>query len=78
MSDYWLFNGRYLRMKNLTLGYTLPSIWTKKASIERIRLYVSGNDLFCLSGYPKGWDPEVKDTGYPITTSLLFGISVNF
>jgi len=78
MSDYWLFNGRYLRMKNLTLGYTLPSALTKKASIKSLRFYVAGNDLFCLSGYPHGWDPEVSTTGYPITTSLLFGVSVNF
>lgn len=78
MSDYWLFNSRYLRLKNLTIGYTLPSEWTKKASIEAVRIYVSGNDLFCISQYPKGWDPEVSVSGYPITTSLLLGVSVNF
>ena len=78
MSDYWLFNGRYLRMKNLTLGYTLPSVLTKKVSMESVRFYISGNDLFCLSNYPHGWDPEVSSTGYPITMSVLLGVSVNF
>lgn len=78
MSDYWMFNGRYLRMKNLTLGYTLPSVLTKKISMESVRFYVSGNDLFCLSKYPHGWDPEVSSTGYPITMSVLLGVSVNF
>ena len=78
MSDYWLFNGRYLRMKNMTIGYTLPSALTKKASIDMVRFYVSGNDLFCISKYPHGWDPEVSATGYPITTSVLLGVSVNF
>jgi len=78
MSDYWLFNGRYLRMKNLTLGYTLPSALTKKANIKSLRFYIAGNDLFCLSGYPHGWDPEVSSTGYPITMSVLFGASINF
>lgn len=78
MSDYWMFNGRYLRMKNLTLGYTLPSVLTKKISMESVRFYVSGNDLFCLSKYPHGWDPEVSSTGYPITLSVLLGVSVNF
>ena len=78
MSDYWLFNGRYLRMKNLTLGYTMPSVLTKKISMESVRFYISGNDLFCLSNYPHGWDPEVSSTGYPITTSVLLGVSVNF
>lgn len=78
MSDYWLFNGRYLRMKNLTLGYTMPSVLTKKISMESVRFYISGNDLFCLSNYPHGWDPEVSSTGYPITMSVLLGVSVNF
>ena len=78
MSDYWLFNGRYLRMKSLTVGYTLPSALTKKISMEVVRFYVSGNDLFCLSNYPYGWDPEVSVTGYPITMSVLLGVSVNF
>ena len=78
MSDYWMFNGRYLRMKNLTVGYTLPGVWTKKISMESVRFYLSGNDLFCLSKYPHGWDPEVSTTGYPITMSVLLGVSVNF
>ena len=78
MSDYWLFNGRYLRMKNITLGYTLPTKWTKLAGMNQVRFYVSGSDLFCLNKYPKGWDPEVSTTGYPITSSVLLGVSVNF
>lgn len=78
MSDFWLFNGRYLRMKSLTVGYTLPSALTKKISMETVRFYVSGNDLFCISNYPYGWDPEVSVTGYPITMSVLLGVSVNF
>lgn len=78
MSDYWLFNGRYFRLKNLTFGYTLPKSLTEKASIKHARIYVSGNDLFCISKFPKGWDPEMGSSAYPITTSLLFGVSVNF
>lgn len=78
MSDYWLFNGRYLRLKNLTLGYSLPTTLTQKVHINKLRFYVSANDLFCISNYPKGWDPEMGDSSYPITTTLLFGLSVNF
>lgn len=78
MSDFWLFNGRYLRLKNLTVGYSLPSTITQKASISKIRFYVSANDLFCIDKYPEGSDPESSGGSYPITTSLLFGISVNF
>lgn len=81
MSDYWLFNGRYLRLKSLTIGYTLPKSLTQKAFMNNVRVYVSGNDLFCIHNYPKGWDPERSagtTAGYPITTSLLMGVSVQF
>lgn len=78
MSDYWLFNGRYLRLKNLTIGYTLPPELTKKISMDMVRFYVSGNDLFNISKFPKGWDPEVGVEGYPIMASVLLGVSVNF
>lgn len=78
MSDFWLFNGRYFRLKNLTLGYTLPAEWTEKVMIKQTRIYVAANDLFCISKYPKGWDPEMGSSAYPITTSVLFGLSVKF
>ena len=78
MSDFWLFNGWYLRCKNITLGYTLPKQITQKALLKQVRLYLSANDLFAISNYPKGWDPEVTDNGYPIMRSLMFGLNVNF
>ena len=78
MSDYWLFNGRYFRLKNITLGYTLPKTWTEKVTIKQARIYVAANDLFCISQYPSGWDPEMGTSSYPITTSVLFGLSVKF
>lgn len=78
MSDFWLFEGRYLRLKNLTFGYTIPERIVQKISINNLRVYVSANDLFCLSKYPTGWDPEMGYDKYPITTSVLFGVSVNF
>lgn len=78
MSDYWMFNGNYLRLKNLTLGYTFKQEWLRKAFVKKLRIYVAANDLFCLNRYPKGWDPEVGGIGYPITTSLMVGASVNF
>lgn len=78
MSDYWLFNGRYLRIKNITLGYILPETWIKVAGIKELRLYVSVNDLHAISNYPKGWDPEQKGFSYPMTSSYLLGASVKF
>ena len=81
MSDFWLFNGRYLRVKNITVGYTLPSKWTKKAYMEKVRVYVAANDVGCWHNYPKGWDPERAagtTSGYPITATLMMGASVQF
>ncbi len=78
MSTFWMFNGRYFRMKNITLGYTLPQKWTRKAYIDRVRVYVSGNDLFTINDYPTGYDPERTTSSYPITKSVIFGLNVNF
>lgn len=77
-SDHWIFNGAYLRLKNISLGYTLPQKWTKPLTMQKVRFYVNASDLFCLSNFPKGWDPEMGVSSYPITTSLLFGLQVNF
>lgn len=73
-----MFNGRYVRLKNITIGYTLPSSISNKVLIRKARIYISANDLFCINKYPKGFDPEMSEYGYPITSSLLFGLSVNF
>ncbi len=75
-SDFWLFNGGYFRMKNITLGYTFPQRWMQKIRMNSIRVYVSANDIFCISNYPKGWDPEMGVSAYPITTSVLVGLTL--
>lgn len=77
-SDFWIFNGRYFRLKNVTLGYTLPGEWTKKACIQKARVYFSASDLFSIDNYPKGWDPEMGVSAYPITTSLIVGLNLKF
>lgn len=78
ISDFWMFNGRYFRLKNLTVGYTLPAVWTRKAAIEKARIYFSANDLFSIDNYPEGWDPEMGVSAYPITTSLIVGLNLKF
>lgn len=78
MSDFWIFEGRYLRLKNLTLGYTLPRAVTQKAQVQSLRFYVTGNDLFSISKFPKGWDPEVGPTGYPICREFIVGANITF
>lgn len=77
-SDHWIFNGHYLRLKNVTLGYSLPSNWLKPLSIQKVRVYASASDILCISDFPKGWDPEMGVSSYPITTSVLLGLQVNF
>ena len=78
VSDFWLFNGRYFRLKNITLGYTLPNRWTERVQMHDVRFYASASDLFCISKYPDGWDPEMGTSSYPITTSIVVGVNVNF
>ena len=81
-NSFFLKNIAYLRLKNAQLGYTLPLNLTKKANIERIRLYVSAYNLltFC-PGLPKQMDPELasgRTNNYFPTKSVTFGINVNF
>ncbi len=78
MSDFWLMNGAYFRVKNISLGYTLPNAWMKKIHIQGLRLYGSVSDLVSVHHFPKGWDPEQGGLVYPITTSFVFGASVKF
>lgn len=83
MSDYWLFNGAYFRIKNLTLGYDLPKTFTDKIKIAGVNTFLSISDFFTLTKYPKGWDPETASAGttqigYPITTQYLLGVAVKF
>lgn len=77
-SDFWFISGSYFRLKNVTIGYTLPEAWTRKAYIQKARFYFSASDLFSIDSYPKGWDPEMGVTAYPITTSLVIGVNLKF
>ena len=77
-SDFWLFNGGYFRVKNITLGYTLPESITPKKVIQKVRFYASVNDLPAISKYPKGYDPEWSNYNEFIMTSYVLGINVTF
>lgn len=79
-SDYWLFNGAYCRVKNITLGYTVPKhIITKTKVLDNLRVYASVTDLPAISKYPKGWDPELSGNSAEfISTSFIFGVNVKF
>ncbi len=77
-SDYWMFNGAYFRVKNITLGYSLPENILKHVRMKSLRFYVSVNDLPAISNYPKGWDPELGWGSDYISTSFIFGVNVKF
>lgn len=65
-------DGSFLRLKNLTLGYTLPKKWTNKFHASRLRVYVTGQNLFCLNNY-SGYDPEVNSLNNPMMPGLGLG-----
>ena len=77
-SNYYLYNGTYMKLKNLTIGYTLPVTLTEKISAERVRVYLSGENLFTITSFP-GQDPEMgATTNYPSLRQFAAGISVTF
>jgi TonB-dependent starch-binding outer membrane protein SusC len=86
VNSYYLENSSYLRMKNLMIGYTLPSSMLSKFKIDRLRIYFQATNLFTLTKY-SGLDPEVvggdTDSGvdegiYPAIKQLLIGVNLNF
>ena len=77
-SDYWLFNGGYFRVKNISVGYTLPQNIVKHIMMKNLRVYVSVNDLPAISNFPKGYDPELGYRSHFLSTSFIFGVNVKF
>ena len=65
MNDYYLINVGYLRIKNLTVGYTLPEKLTRRAQIQKLRVYFSGENLFTwrFGNLTKYIDPEMAGAG---------------
>lgn len=80
-NSYYLKGASFFRLKNLTLGYTLPRVWTEKANISKVRIYFSGDNLLTLTPY-KGLDPERNGDGrdaiYPQNRIYSFGLNVEF
>ena len=79
-STFWLRDGRYLRLKNLDIGYTLPKQLVNKIHFQNIRFYVSGSNLFFLHKKFSIWDPESlqpRGEDYPITKAVTLGMQVN-
>ena len=76
-SDFWIEDKSYLRLKNVQLGYTLPSKWMSRAGISKLRFYVAGENLLTFTKY-RGIDPEVGGTNYPTLRQYIFGINLTF
>lgn len=81
LSDKWLANAAYLRLKLLTLGYTLPKQLTDRWKIGAVRFYVSGQNVLTFSRFYKGYDVENQISGgefYPIMRTTTLGVDVKF
>lgn len=92
VDSQFIEDASYLRLQNLTVGYSLPKKWLSKIHIEKIRVYFTGSNLFCLTGY-SGLDPDVNTgvngvngfptpnydyNAYPRTRTYTFGLNVTF
>ena len=77
-SSFYLFNGAYMRIKNITLGYTVPKEISKLLLLNKLRVYFSANDLPAFSHYPKGYDPEWDRSSDLIMSSYIFGLNLTF
>ena len=78
-STFWMRDGRYIRLKNLDIGYTLPKAFVNRMHFNNIRVYVTGSNLLTWSKFDT-WDPETaraKGEAYPLTKSVTMGITVN-
>jgi hypothetical protein len=85
-SSRYIEDGSYLRLQNVQLGYSLPESLVAKMKIDRLRFYVSGQNLYTFTNY-MGYDPEVGGYGldrgldratYPIPRTITFGINLGF
>ena len=78
-STYWMRDGSYLRLKNLEVGYTLPTKWTNRIHLNKIRVYFMGTNLLTFSKFDL-WDPEMGSTTgekYPLSRTFTLGLTLN-
>ncbi|PKQ61459.1 hypothetical protein BZG02_15660 [Labilibaculum filiforme] len=86
-SDLWIEDGSYLRLRNVSLGYTFPTKIVDKIGVRNMRVYVSAQNPITITSYD-GFDPEVGGNGmssrgldkgnYPVTSFYLMGVNINF
>ncbi len=86
-SDLWVEDGSFVRLRNITLGYTLPRHFTQRAGIGKLRFYIAADNPLTLTKY-QGYDPEVGGNGlatrgldrgnYPISSQYRAGLQLDF
>jgi len=85
-SDFYVEDGSYVRLKNISLGYTLPATLTKQIKVAKVRVYVAGENMLTFTKYP-GFEPEIGghlwnagvDTGiYPQPRTVTGGVNITF
>lgn len=80
-NTFWLHSSDYIRLKNIEVGYTLPSALTNKVKIERLRLYVNAYNLLTIAPAMKDYDPENtsgRGYNYPLSKIINFGATLTF
>ncbi len=79
VSTYFVEDGSYLKLRNLQLGYTLPQKLTQRIAMQKLRFYLSAQNLLTIKSKNfTGVDPENPNFGYPIATNVTFGLNVTF
>lgn len=80
-SDFWVVDASFVKVRNIQLGYTLPTYITQKFGSSGLRVYVSLDNPLTFSGYRKGWDPEnTSNNGqyYPTMSTYTLGLTLKF
>lgn len=79
MSDYWLENTAYCRLKNASVYYAIPTSLYSKIGVQRISVYVTGNNLALIYSATDKWDPETNNPGvYPTMKTFAIGANITF
>ena len=77
VSDWFIEDGSYIKLKTVTLGYTFPRKWTDKIRLSNVRMYLQAQNVFTLTNYT-GADPEGLGYPYPLPRTYTFGLTVGF
>jgi hypothetical protein len=86
-SDYFVQDGSFIRIRNVTLGYSLPQKWSSKIAMQKLRIYVKADNLYTFAKYT-GYSPEIGSSNvtsngvdygiYPVTSVYSVGLNLTF